>query len=164
MENRNYIIRLAKPEELDRIMEIYDIARRFMRQQGNRNQWIGGYPQREILEEDIRQGKLFSVLKGNTIHGVFFFDRGPDATYGYIENGRWHSDAPYGVIHRIASDGSGGIFPAAMAFCLERCGYLRIDTHQDNHPMQHVVEKYGFRRCGIIYLPDGAPRIAYDRI
>lgn len=30
--------------------------------------------------------------------------------------------------------------------------------------MQHLLEKYGFVRCGIIYLPDGAPRIAYQKM
>jgi hypothetical protein len=30
--------------------------------------------------------------------------------------------------------------------------------------MQHVVEKHGFSRRGIIYIADGTPRIAYERI
>lgn len=161
---QKYQIRLALREDLDRIMEIYDIARQFMRREGNATQWSGGYPQRELLEADIVRRKLFVVTSGERIRGVFYFSMGPDPTYGRIEDGDWHCDAPYGVIHRIASDGSGGIFPAAMEFCLTQCSYLRIDTHHDNLPMQHVVQKHGFRRCGIIFLPDGSPRIAYDRI
>ena len=40
--------------------------------------------------------------------------------------------------------------------------YLRIDTHEDNHVMQQAVQKLGFRKCGIIHIADGTPRIAYD--
>ena len=29
---------------------------------------------------------------------------------------------------------------------------IRIDTHLDNRIMQHVIKKYGFTYCGIIYL------------
>ncbi len=29
--------------------------------------------------------------------------------------------------------------------------------------MQKVFEKNGFKRCGIIYVEDGTPRIAYQR-
>ena len=46
---------------------------------------------------------------------------------------------------------------------LSKCPNLRIDTHQDNKVMQHVVEKHGFTRRGIIYIADGSPRIAYER-
>ncbi len=41
---------------------------------------------------------------------------------------------------------------------------FRIDTHNDNKIMQHVIEKNGFIRCGIIYVKDGSPRIAYEKI
>jgi len=37
-----------------------------------------------------------------------------------------------------------------------------MDTHADNKPMQHLAEKHGFTRCGIIYTGDGSPRIAYE--
>ena len=29
--------------------------------------------------------------------------------------------------------------------------------------MQHLIEKNGFKRCGIIHIADGSPRIAYER-
>ena len=51
---------------------------------------------------------------------------------------------------------------AALAFCKGIISHIRIDTHQDNKVMQHVVEKHGFRRRGIIYIADGSPRIAYE--
>ena len=30
--------------------------------------------------------------------------------------------------------------------------------------MRHILEKEGFKYCGIIYLEDGAERLAYQKI
>ena len=38
-KNRKMEIRKTKAEELDKIMEIYAYARRFMEEHGNPNQW-----------------------------------------------------------------------------------------------------------------------------
>ena len=162
--NRKMEIRPARTEDLDEILKIYDRAKRFMVQTGNPTQWAGGYPQRELLEEDIAQGGLYVVNDGETICGVFYFVIGPDPTYTVIEKGNWHSNKEYGTIHRIASNGTGGVFGAALDFCRSQIDYLRIDTHDDNKVMQHVVSKHGFRECGIIYTDDGSPRIAFDRL
>ena len=75
------------------------------------------------------------------------------------------SSAPYGTIHRVASDGSvRGITQACFDFCKQHCDYLRIDTHANNLPMQNAIEKAGFHRCGMVAMEDGSPRIAYDLI
>ena len=155
-------IRPADETDLERILEIYAYAREFMAQNGNPTQWHSGYPRRELLKEDIRLGRLYAVMRQNEICGAFVFFIGDDPTYEYID-GSWRSDSAYGVIHRIAGIG-GGIFCAALEFCLSRISHLRIDTHADNKPMQHVVEKAGFSRRGIIFVDDGTPRIAYDLI
>lgn len=158
-----YQIRPVREADLPRIEEIYAHARAFMAQTGNPNQWGRTNPPRAQLEADICAGELYVVTEGESIHGVFAFLLRNDPTYGYIE-GSWHSGEPYAAIHRVASDGSGGIFTAILTYCRSRCRHLRIDTHHDNKVMQHVVEKHGFRKCGIIYLANGDPRIAYDLI
>ena len=155
-------IRPAVQADLEKILEIYDHARRFMAENGNPTQWKKGYPSRELLERDIELGRLYVIRDGTDIRGVFVFFVGDDPTYACIE-GSWRSDSSYGVIHRIAGIG-GGVFPAALEFCSAFSKHLRIDTHADNKPMQHVVEKAGFSRRGIIYVEDGTPRIAYDLI
>lgn len=155
-------IRLAKEADLSVILEIYETARKFMVENGNPTQWINGYPRPEMLLNDMALNRLYVVEEAETIKGVFVFFVGNDPTYAYIE-GSWRSDAPYGVIHRIAGVG-GGIFTTALEYCLGQIDHMRIDTHEDNKPMQHVVEKAGFCRRGIIYVEDGTPRIAYDRI
>lgn len=157
-----YQIRQAKREDLPDILNIYAIARAFMAKTGNPNQWGSNHPPRELLEEDIEKGILYVVTDERGVHGVFAFIPGEDPTYRYIEDGTWHRDDAYAAIHRVASDGSGGIFTALLNYCRSRCPYLRIDTHWDNRVMQHVVQKHGFTRCGIIYLENGDPRIAFD--
>ncbi|KPU42971.1 hypothetical protein OXPF_34020 [Oxobacter pfennigii] len=159
------MMRLAKYEDLDKIMDIYAIARKYMADNGNVMQWGETYPEREMLEDDIMNKQLFVYEEGDKIHGVFAFMIGPDETYSYIEKGSWKNNDLYGTIHRIAGDGAvKGIFSQCLDFCKERISNLRIDTHNDNHTMQHLIEKYGFEKCGIIYVQDGTPRIAYQYV
>lgn len=157
-----YQIRKAQWEDLPRIEEIYACARQFMAETGNPNQWGKTTPLTSQLEDDIQKGLLFVTVHENIIHGVFYFYIGPDPTYGVIEDGSWRSDTPYGTIHRIAGDGSGGVLSAAVCFGKTKINHIRIDTHHDNKIMQRAVAKQGFQRSGIIHLENGSPRIAYD--
>lgn len=158
---QNYVIRNALASDLPRIEEIYAYARQFMAEHGNPTQWGNTEPKVSQLQQDIREGKLY-VVESDIIHGVFFFTLGNDPTYASLYQGSWMSDAPYGTIHRIAGDSSGGIVKTAVEFGKTKCRHLRIDTHENNRVMQHVVEKLGFSRRGIIYVADGSPRIAYE--
>lgn len=158
-------IRKATMQDLDRMLEIYEYARGFMKSTGNPTQWGGGYPSRELLEEDIRAGVSFVMEERGRIHGTFMFYDGRDASYDVIEDGNWLNDEPYGVIHRIAGDGQiRGLLSMAVEYASRFSGNLRMDTHYDNKVMQHTLEKNGFDRCGIIHLENGAPRIAYHRV
>lgn len=155
-------IALAAIADLDRILEIYDIAKQYMRDSGNPNQWNGAYPDRETLMSDIEKQQLYVWKQQGTIHAVFVLLLEEEPTYAYIEGPGWLNDEPYGTIHRIAGDGTvKGVFERCMEFCKEKVRNIRIDTHHDNHTMQHLAEKYGFQKCGIIYLKNGNPRIAY---
>lgn len=158
-----YQIRKAVPEDMPQILSIYASARQFMAENGNPNQWGTTNPPQSQLMQDIADGTLY-VMESDTIHGVFFFSLGEDPTYQKIYEGSWGSDAPYGTIHRIAGDGSGGIVGTAVAFAKQFISHLRIDTHKDNQVMQHVLEKQGFSRRGIIYIADGSPRVAYEML
>ena len=157
------MIRLAQREDLSAILAVYEAARRYMRENGNPTQWGESYPERAMLEEDIRRRQLYVDEQEGAIHGVFAFILGEDPTYAYIEDGTWLNDAPYGTIHRVAGDGTvRGTFDRCLAFCKGRSQELRIDTHRDNLTMQHLIERSGFTRCGIVYMEDGSPRIAYQ--
>lgn len=159
------MIRQALLSDLETILDIYDEARVFMRQNGNPSQWRNGYPSKGRVTDDIKENCLFVIQRESKPCGVFFFKVGEDPTYRYIENGKWLSDTEYGVIHRIAGrTKEKGIFAEALEFCQGKITHLRIDTHKDNSIMQHALAKYGFTPCGTIYVADGTPRIAYERL
>lgn len=162
-------VRLAKPSDLPRIMEIYAHARTFMAEHGNPRQWgATGWPPQELIHQDISQGKCHVCLSEGRIVGTFFYDFGKDAdpAYLHIEQGQWLDESPYGVVHRIASDGSvHGVGTACIGWAFARCRHLRMDTHPDNTVMQGLLAKQGFVRCGIIHVPeDDDPRLAYEKL
>ena len=157
------MIRNATPTDMKQILEVYQAARTFMAANGNPTQWGTTYPAPELLEEDIRLSRLFVDEVRGRVCGVFMFAMGDDPTYACIEDGKWLDNSPYGVIHRVASDGTaGGVLGRCLDFCRSQTSHLRIDTHADNHVMQRLLTRAGFTRCGIIYVEDGSPRIAYE--
>ena len=162
-------IRHSREADFERIMEIYARARSFMAAHGNPNQWgPTNWPPEELIQSDIRSGNSYvCVGDGGRVVGTFYFVQGPDIepTYREIEEGAWKDDSPYGVVHRIAADGSE---KGVGAFCLDwafrQCGHLRIDTHGDNRVMQNLLTKLGFVHCGTIYVrEDRDPRLAFEK-
>ena len=154
----------ATSAQMDEILDIFASARQFMRESGNLEQWSGGYPSREVLEEDLSQERLYLCVEGEELLGVFCYFEGEDPTYLQIFDGAWKNDLPYGVMHRVAVAKRGrGVASFCFDHCYARCKNLKIDTHKDNIPMQRALERNGFTRCGIIHLANGDPRIAYQR-
>jgi hypothetical protein len=157
-------IRQTTKQDLLEVMEIYAYARAQMKKNGNPKQWGDSRPAVETIEKDIRDGNSFLIMEAGEICGVFTFIIGEDPTYAVIEDGQWLNDEPYGVIHRIASNGKcKGIMEHVLDYCEYRIENIRIDTHQDNKIMQHILEKHAYRKCGTIYVDDGTPRIAYHK-
>lgn len=163
-------IRKTTKDDLERVMEIYAYARKFMAEHGNPNQWAArNWPPEELIKEDIEKGLSYVCEDdaGNVV-GIFFYNDGKDIepTYLRIEDGRWIGDDTYGVVHRIASDGSvKGIGSFCINWALEKSGHLRIDTHGDNIVMQNMLKKLGFTHCGTIYVKeDNYPRLAFEKV
>ena len=157
------MIRLARAEDLPALIPIYPAARRFMAEHGNPTQWSDRYPLPEDLEADLNRAQLYVWEANGAIHGVFVLQLGEEPNYREID-GAWLSDAPYGTIHRIASDGAApGLFDACLAFCRDKIAHLRIDTHENNAVMRHLITSRGFLPCGTITVEDSTPRLAFER-
>ena len=159
-------IRAAQATDLTDIMAVLEAAKGIMRSSGNTEQWTGGYPSEEVILQDIERGHGQVVVADGRIAGYFAFIPSPEPTYATIYDGTWLDDSlPYHVVHRIGSYPEiHGVFRAIMDWCFERDGNIRIDTHRDNHIMQHNILKCGFRYCGIIYLASGDERLAYQKM
>lgn len=156
-------IRQTAPAELDAVMRIYDGARAFMAKAGNPSQWTGGYPWRDLIEEDIALGRSYVCEEDGRLYAVFALIAGEEPDYAVID-GAWLDDLPYRTLHRVASTGERrGMTDIIVEWSLARCANLRADTHEDNLPMQRAFLRNGFRRCGTIWLAAGGPRVAYQR-
>ena len=159
-------IRPATYSDIDALMEIFEGARKIMRESGNLHQWNNGYPSTDIIKADIDEGNCHVLVDNCRINGTMALIPGPDPTYNKID-GEWPNDDPYFVIHRIATSSPGRnvaktLLDWAFRHISEKgCNVIRIDTHKDNCIMKHILKKYGFSPCGVIYLADGAPRDAY---
>ena len=141
-------IRKSRPEDIDKIMPVYDSARQFMRSKG--------------ILADIAAGNHYIGIDSKGMPAmVFALILGPDPTYDIIEDGAWPHNGPYGTIHRLASTGRHrGILAACTAYALKLADTIRLDTHADNSAMLTAAGRLGYVRCGVIYCQDGTPRIA----
>ena len=159
-------IRATQPTDMAEIMKVMDAAKTIMRQSGNMHQWGDGYPSESAINADIERNGSFVVEDDGRIVGYFAFLPSPEPTYDIIYDGEWLDDQqPYHVVHRIASyPDAHGIFTSIMDYCFSHDTNIRIDTHRDNTIMQHVILKYGFTYCGIIYLLSGDERLAYQML
>ena len=156
-------IRKSTIQDVNDIMRIIASAKQYMVSHGNTTQWIDGYPGEEIIISDIKNGNSYLITDNGMTAGIFSFIIGKEPTYQVIKNGQWHYDRPYGTIHRLASAGiARGISRVCFEYCLGKMDYIRIDTHKDNISMQAAIEKFGFKRCGNVYMLNGTERIAYD--
>lgn len=157
-------IRIATLKDFNSILSIYEHARSFMASHGNPTQWENNYPPVDMIKNDIQIGHSYVCIENDRVVTVFYYALEDDLTYQNIYNGSWLNNTPYGVVHRIASDGT---VKGAASFCLNwafsQCHNLKIDTHHDNFIMQNLLNKLGFTKCGIILTEDGSKRIAYQK-
>ena len=158
-------IRKTTYDDLDAVMKIYADGREIMLEGKNFHQWPEGYPFREIIEEDIDAGYSYVCTACGEILAVFHLSPGPEESYKKID-GAWLNDEPYGVIHRIArkkTDKAKGVGAFCLEWCFGKVGNIRIDTHADNIPMRKLLERQGYKYCGIVWIETGAERMAYQR-
>lgn len=168
-------IRRATMKDLDQMMEIIQQAQKYMAEL-KIDQWKGGYPNRELLVEDVKKNAcIVWVEDEELICGMMTLLFEEEPSYRKLSGGEWKTPEPYAVIHRLAvREEYRGTGLAAEAFicaenlCREKEVYsLRIDTHTDNKPMRKRLEKMGYRSCGIVcyYKNNGEPmeRIAYEK-
>ena len=163
--------RKANKPDINRIMEIIGQAQAYFRGQGI-NQWQNNYPNPQVILNDINHDYSYVLTNDGRIIGTCAVSFDGEKTYNKIYNGRWLTDNPYAVVHRIAVDNEfkgSGVASETLRniekMCLDRGVYsIRVDTHEDNKSMQRLLEKNNYVYCGIIYLEDKSPRLAYEKV
>ncbi len=167
-------IRYGTLSDLDELTALFDDARAAISRLGI-DQWQDGYPERSVIEEDIRLGRNRVMTDGESLAGTFALIPDGEPTYDVITDGHWltgDGNRSYLTVHRTAIGAryrGTGLSGRMMAACFaeaRRRGLLsvRIDTHPENVVMRRMLEKNGMTACGTIFLKNGAPRVAYERL
>ena len=115
--NEETRIRHARPEELAEIMDIYAAARAFMAANGNAEQWSDGYPQKEVLQEDLKKERLYVYEEDGEIGAAFVFFIGEEPDYetfssaggGVGQGGTAHLETGFAAGTGVRIHGEGGL-------------------------------------------------------
>ena len=162
--------RKSVKSDIENIMKIIKQAQAYFKSQGI-NQWQNNYPNNEIINNDIDNGESYVLLKNNKIIATAVVSFKKEKSFNYITDGEWITNGKSGVIHRVAVDNSykglglsHEIIRYAEKLCVSNGVYsIKVDTHEENILMQNLLKKNNFKYCGIIYLEDGAQRIAFEK-
>lgn len=171
------VFRKSTLQDIDEMMEIVDSGKELLKGQGI-DQWQKGYPNRELLVSDVREGIGYVIEDAGSVVGVCAVTFTDEEAYRGIRNGAWLTPdtGVYATIHRGAiaekSRGQGltGFLFASVENMARKKGAvsMRADTHPENAGMQRSLEKAGFIRCGEIILSggpeDGDMRVAYEKM
>lgn len=163
--------RKTTEKDIDNVMKIIDEAKEYFKREGI-DQWQNGYPNSDTIYADIKNNSSYVLESENGILATAMVSFEKDKTYNKIYEGEWLSNKDYAVIHRIAvskdSKGKGiaaNIISKVEELCKEKdVNSIKIDTHKDNISMQRLLEKTGFKYCGIIFLEDNSKRIAFEKL
>lgn len=154
--------RLANTSDMPILLEIYERARAFMRSTGNFYQWPEGTPSLDDLINEIALNRLYVLEEDGLVQASFVYYQGIDPCYNKIYDGEWLNNKDYAILHRVATRGlKKHMGKKILDFAFARNGNVRIDTHDDNIPMQNLLKKNGFKHVGTIILANGEPRMAF---
>ena len=95
-------IRMAYPNEINRIMEIIQDGKDSLAAAGV-DQWQDGYPDQEIIFEDIIESRGYVAVENQEVVAYAALYKGNEAAYNDIYDGKWeHDNYLYISFHRIA--------------------------------------------------------------
>ena len=171
-----FLIRDFVIEDFDQLFAIYKDAVEKFKIEGT-FQWKEGYPSiadfnedynnHQILVCEYNDGEVRKVCGAITL----IFENEPDYEPGY--DVQWINRDPYLTIHRVAVKkefyGKGvasRLFNKAFELCKEKGYYnIKIDTHEQNYDMKKLLDRLGFKKCGIIKLrKKGEFREAFQKV
>jgi len=164
-------LRKATLNDLPVMLEIVCQAQHSLKHLGV-DQWQNGYPNPEVLSKDIQNGCAYVLMDDDKVIAMVSVIYNDEPTYDRIYEGEWLSKGNFVVAHRmaVAKDSKKRGIASFLLNKVEQMAAgkgvfsFKVDTHENNLPMRHTLEKNGFTYCGRIFLADGNPRVAYEKL
>lgn len=165
----DYQFRPAKSFEASEIWQILNDAIQRRKEDGS-NQWQDGYPNMDVVKNDIERKIGFVLTQNDNVIGYTAVIINDEPDYIKIE-GKWLTNQDFIVYHRVAI--SKKFLAKGMAkkmmklieeYALSKNIYsLKADTNHDNIPMLKIFEKMGYSFCGTVHIRQ-SPRKAYEKV
>jgi len=134
------------------------------------NQWQDGYPNPEVIQNDITKNAGYVLLEDEDIVGYVALLINDEPEYANIE-GQWLTHNDFVVFHRvaIAENQLGKGLAKKLLYNIEEFALaneiysIKADTNFDNQAMIAIFEKLDYHYCGQVYFR-GSARRAYEKV
>ena len=177
-----YTSRPATRDDFERATALLDVGHQTFAELGIDEGRSKKYPSARRLMHSIKNGTTHVI---EDAHGrmiaMFAVSFSPDKNYERPIDGAWLTDTsaepqPYAELHWVAVDYPArrrgvGMFILDKADQIARAGgrsSIRADVYELNGPMQNLLEKHGYERCGTITIKDVfgrvKHRVGYERM
>jgi GNAT superfamily N-acetyltransferase len=164
----NYHFRQASASEVPQIWEI--IQQAIVRRKNDESQqWQDGYPNEDVIKQDISKGIGYVLIDDNIVAGYAAILFNDEPAYEQLK-GAWLTNGNFAVVHRVAiSDDYLGKGLAQKIFLFvedlakgNNVFSIKVDTNFDNIPMLKILEKLGYTYCGEVTFR-GSFRKAFEK-
>ncbi len=150
----NYDFRKATATDILKIWAIIQQAIVRRKNDGSQ-QWQDGYPNEDVIKQDITKGIGYVLIDDNIVAGYAAILFNDEPAYEQLK-GTWLTNGDFAVVHRVAiSDDYLGKGLAQKIFLFaedlakgNKIFSIKVDTNFDNIPMLKILEKLGYTYCG----------------
>lgn len=164
-----YNLKKANPSYIPQIWAILEGAIE-RRKSDQSKQWQDGYPNVDVIANDINKDAGYVLKNGEEIVGYCAVFINDEPEYKNIR-GKWLTSGDFIVFHRvaIAQEYLGKGLAQRMLLEIEKFALsnnifsIKADTNSDNGGMLRIFEKLGYMECGDVTFR-GQSRIAYEKV
>lgn len=165
----SYHFRPATQAEVPQIWTILQHAIQ-RRKADSSNQWQDGYPNPEVVTQDIEKGVGYVLTLDDIPIAYTAILINDEPAYTDIE-GEWLTHSDFVVFHRVAVAESflgKGVAKALFGFIEDFARQhhiysIKVDTNYDNAAMLTLLKKRDYVYCGEVYFR-GSARKAFEKV
>ncbi len=157
------MIRLAKAQDLEQIMNITKLAVKHQHEVDKFIQWEDSYPNLDVFNDDLNKSELYVFELGDQVVGYFVINKQIYDAH-YQANFTVDLTTSY-AIHRVCSSPlvrGQNIGYKMLQYCVEHVKNiggvdLIIDTNSKNIAMNKIIKQVGFEYVGDMELKPDFP-------